>query len=107
MFQGEIKLSLNIDIVLDVKSAIPLIMGANIGTTITSTLVSFVQAGNRAEFGKAFAAGTVHDMFNWLSVCVLLPVEILTGMLSCSSLIKTQSILENYIMHIISNLYCK
>ena len=95
MYQPDIKLSLNIPIVLDVKSAIPLIMGANIGTTITSTLVSFVQAGNREEFRKAFAAGTVHDMFNWLTVCVLLPVEILTSMFSLGILLKTACVQAN------------
>jgi len=30
---------------------------------------------------RAFAGATVHDFFNWLSVLVLLPLEIATGVL--------------------------
>lgn len=56
-------------------------MGANIGTSITNTLVSIAHAGRRAEFRRAFAGATVHDMFNWLTVLVLLPTEVLTGYL--------------------------
>jgi len=52
-------------------------MGANIGTSVTNTLVSFTQIGNRNEFRRAFAAATVHDMFNWLTVVVLFVVEII------------------------------
>lgn len=37
-----------------------------------------MQATDRNEFRRAFAAATVHDMFNWLSVIVLLPVEVAT-----------------------------
>ncbi len=54
-------------------------MGANIGTTVTNTIVSLGQVGNKDEFRRAFAAATVHDMFNWLAVGILLPVEAATG----------------------------
>ncbi len=30
---------------------------------------------------RAFAGATVHDFFNWLSVLILLPLEIATGVL--------------------------
>ncbi|ODM87561.1 Sodium-dependent phosphate transport protein 2B [Orchesella cincta] len=66
---------------MDVKLAIPPIMGCNIGTSITSTIVSFTQAGDREQFRRAFAGATVLDMFNWISVIVLLPVEVITGYL--------------------------
>lgn len=66
---------------LTVKQAIPIIMGANIGTSVTSTIVALGQAGDRNDFRRAFAAATVHDMFNFLSVAVLLPLEIVTGYL--------------------------
>ncbi|CAB3363254.1 Hypothetical predicted protein [Cloeon dipterum] len=65
----------------DVKTAIPIIMGANVGTSITNTLVAVTRINNRAEFGLAFAGATVHDMFNWLTVIVLLIVEVSTGYL--------------------------
>ncbi|XP_043369991.1 sodium-dependent phosphate transport protein 2B isoform X1 [Dermochelys coriacea] len=66
---------------LSVKSAIPIIMGANIGTSITNTIVALMQAGDRNEFRRAFAGATVHDFFNWLSVFVLLPLEAVSGYL--------------------------
>ena len=56
-------------------------MGANIGTSVTNTIVAMGQVANRDEFRRAFAGATVHDMFNWLSVIILLPVEIATGYL--------------------------
>uniref|UniRef100_G3WBC0 Sodium-dependent phosphate transport protein 2B n=1 Tax=Sarcophilus harrisii TaxID=9305 RepID=G3WBC0_SARHA len=66
---------------LTVKAAIPIIMGANIGTSVTNTIVALMQAGDRNEFRRAFAGATVHDFFNWLSVLVLLPMEVITGYL--------------------------
>lgn len=66
---------------LEVKSAVPIIMGANIGTSVTNTIVAMMQAGNRNEFRRAFAGATVHDFFNWLSVLVLLPLEVATKFL--------------------------
>ncbi|XP_004419011.1 PREDICTED: sodium-dependent phosphate transport protein 2B [Ceratotherium simum simum] len=63
---------------LTVRAAVPIIMGANIGTSITNTIVALMQAGDRNEFRRAFAGATVHDFFNWLSVLVLLPLEAAT-----------------------------
>jgi solute carrier family 34 (sodium-dependent phosphate cotransporter) len=54
-------------------------MGANVGTSVTNTLVAVTRINNRAEFGLAFAGATVHDMFNWLTVILLLTVEVTTG----------------------------
>ncbi|CAH1773675.1 unnamed protein product [Owenia fusiformis] len=67
--------------ILDVRPAIPIIMGANIGTSVTNTVVSLAHSGNKDEFRRAFGGATVHDMFNWLSVLILLPLEVLTGYL--------------------------
>jgi len=60
---------------LDVTHAIPVIMGANIGTTITNTLVSLAHVTRRQEFARAFPAAIVHDVFNVLTVILLLPLE--------------------------------
>lgn len=62
---------------LPVMMAVPMVMGANIGTTITNTLVSLGHIGDKSEFKRAFAAATVHDFFNLLSVVIFLPLEIL------------------------------
>lgn len=66
---------------LPVSMAIPMIMGANIGTTITNTLVSLGHIRNRDEFRRAFAAATVHDFFNLMAVIIFLPLELMFGML--------------------------
>jgi sodium-dependent phosphate cotransporter len=72
---------------LGVEMAIPMIMGANIGTTVTSTIAALGHMGNRAEFRRAFAAATCHDFFNYLAVLVLLPIELMTGFLQKSSFV--------------------
>ncbi|CAL4088748.1 unnamed protein product [Meganyctiphanes norvegica] len=77
---------------LNVKAAIPMIIGSNIGTSVTSTLVSLTQAGDREEFRRAFAGATVHDMFNWLNVFVMLTLEICFGFLH----FITKSIMDSY-----------
>ncbi len=61
---------------LNLTSAVPIIMGANIGTTITNTLVSFGHITNRIEFKRAFSSSVVHDFFNILAVTILFPLEI-------------------------------
>ena len=67
---------------LGVDAAVPMVMGANIGTTVTNTLVSLGHIRQSNEFRRAFAAATVHDFFNLLAVAVLLPIELLTGIIS-------------------------
>lgn len=66
---------------LSVSTAVPVIMGTNIGTSVTNTMVAMTQVGDRNKFRRAFAGATVHDFFNWLSVLVLLPLEVATGYL--------------------------
>ncbi|GAA4814585.1 Na/Pi symporter [Tomitella cavernea] len=62
---------------MPVSVAVPMIMGANIGTSVTNTLASLGHVGNKAEFRRAFAASTVHDFFNLTAVAILLPLELL------------------------------
>lgn len=68
--------------VLPVESAVPMVMGANIGTTVTNTLASLGHVRQSAYFQRAFSAATVHDYFNLLSVAVLLPLEVAFGLIS-------------------------
>jgi sodium-dependent phosphate cotransporter len=70
---------------LTIEGAIPIIMGANIGTTVTNTLVSLAHVTRPEEFRRAFSGATLHDFFNWLAVFMLLPLEIQTGYLSKSA----------------------
>ncbi len=71
---------------LPVAIAVPMIMGANIGTTITNTLVSLGHVKNREEFQRAFAAATIHDFFNLISVIIFLPLELATRFLEKAGL---------------------
>jgi len=68
--------------VLSVEAAVPMVMGANIGTTVTNTLASLGHLRQSAYFQRAFAAATMHDFFNILAVLILLPLEVTTGLIS-------------------------
>ena len=70
---------------LPLTGAIPMIMGANIGTTITNMLVSIGHINRNNEFRRAFAAATVHDFFNVIAVIILFPLEIVFGILEKSA----------------------
>ncbi|MDH4116061.1 MAG: Na/Pi symporter [Acidimicrobiia bacterium] len=76
--------------VLPLSSAVPMIMGANIGTTVTNTLVSVGHIRQGQEFKRAFAGATVHDFFNLLTVAIALPLELATGFLSKSAAALTE-----------------
>ena len=66
---------------LNLGGAIPMIMGANIGTTVTNIIVSIGHINRGNEFKRAFAAATVHDFFNVFAVIILFPIEIAFGLL--------------------------
>jgi sodium-dependent phosphate cotransporter len=60
---------------LTVRGAIPIVMGANMGTTVTNTIVAMASMNRRSEFVRAFAGATMHDFFNLLTICILFPLE--------------------------------
>lgn len=70
---------------LPLDIAIPILMGANLGTTMTNTLVSLGMVRDKAAFRRGFAAATVHDFFNILAVLIILPLELMTGFLQRAS----------------------
>ena len=67
--------------VITTGNAVPIIMGANIGTTVTNTLVSLGHVTRREEFKRAIAGATVHDFFNIICVSIMFPLELATGFL--------------------------
>ena len=73
--------------VLGIGNAIPVIMGANIGTTVTNSLVSFGHARHEGEFRKAYEVAIVHDIFNVLVVCIMLPLELTFHILEKTALL--------------------
>ncbi|KAM3910809.1 sodium-dependent phosphate transport protein 2C [Leptodactylus fuscus] len=81
--------------ILNVRASIPIIMGVNVGTSVTSTLVSLAQSGDRNEFRRAFGGSAVHGMFNWLTVIILLPIELGTGYLFYVS----EAIIKSFNIH--------
>lgn len=77
---------------LTVEGAIPIIMGANVGTSVTNSLVSLAHVTRRLEFERAFAAATVHDLFNVMTVLILFPVELATGYLARTSVVLANAV---------------
>lgn len=77
---------------LSLEYAIPMVMGANIGTTVTNTLVSFGHVRREQEFKRAFAASTMHDFFNLIAVLALFPLQLATGFLTKLSISATEVI---------------
>jgi len=70
---------------LTFQAAIPMVMGANIGTTVTATIVSLAHISRGDEFKRAFAGSTVHDFFNLCAVIVLLPLQIQFNIIGASA----------------------
>jgi sodium-dependent phosphate cotransporter len=79
--------------VVGADEAVPMVMGANLGTTVTNTLASLGHVRRDMEFRRAFAAATVHDFFNILAVIIFLPLELATGYLSTSARWITEQVI--------------
>lgn len=62
---------------LYLHEAVPIIMGSNVGTTVTCTLVALGFVGEREEFRRALAASTIHDFFNLLALVIFFPIELI------------------------------
>ncbi|WP_420581081.1 Na/Pi symporter [Reichenbachiella sp.] len=67
---------------MTLENAVPMIMGANIGTTLTSTIVSLSYITDNKEFKNAIATGVMHDFFNIMTVMILFPLEYYYHLLS-------------------------
>jgi sodium-dependent phosphate cotransporter len=66
---------------MPVATAIPVVMGANIGTSVTNILVSMGHLTRGSEFRRAFSAANVHDFFNVFAVLALFPLQWATNFL--------------------------
>lgn len=74
---------------LSIRCAIPIIMGANIGTTVTCTLVALGHITRKEEFKRAFSGSIMHDFFNILTVIILFPIEMTTHYLEKTGMFLT------------------
>ncbi|RKX19118.1 MAG: hypothetical protein DRP51_07980, partial [Candidatus Zixiibacteriota bacterium] len=79
---------------ISIEGAIPIVMGANIGTTITNTMVSLAHIKRSQEFGRAFSGAIVHDIYNVLAVILLFPIQYFTNFLGRMALFL-ESAFEN------------
>ncbi|MEM9671892.1 MAG: Na/Pi symporter [Bacteroidota bacterium] len=71
---------------ISLSAAVPIVMGANVGTTLTSTVVSLSFITSKRAFRKAISAGVVHDIYNIMLVMLLFPLEYHYQLLSRASL---------------------
>ncbi|MEA1997345.1 MAG: Na/Pi symporter, partial [Gemmatimonadota bacterium] len=74
---------------LPLHNAIPIVMGANMGTTVTNTIVSMGHIGRREDFRRAFSASVVHDVFNFFAVLIFFPLQYYTNYLEKASVFLT------------------
>ncbi|MBN2240896.1 MAG: Na/Pi symporter [Dehalococcoidales bacterium] len=76
--------------VLPIESAIPMVMGANMGTTITNVLVSLTFVTRKEDFRRAFTAATMHDFFNLFTIVLFLPLELFFHIIEKSAVFLTE-----------------
>ena len=82
---------------LSVKQGIPIIMGTNIGTSLTSTIIALYNIKDKQMYRLGFSAAVLHDLFNWMTVLVLLPLEMLTSFLERSSSFLVSALFQDSI----------
>lgn len=70
---------------LPMSIAIPMLFGANMGTTLTSTLVALGMVTDKKTFQRAYGAASVHDMYNLLAILIFFPLEMMTGLMERTS----------------------
>ncbi|MCH7518694.1 MAG: Na/Pi symporter [Candidatus Dadabacteria bacterium] len=87
---------------MPVEIAVPMVMGANMGTTITNTIVSLGNIRESKAFHRSFSAATVHDFFNLYAILIFLPIEIvfhplerIAGMMSSWFLVGGSASISN------------
>lgn len=80
--------------VLSFEGSIPMVMGANIGTSVTNILVSLAHISRSEEFRRAFTGSMLHDFFNVCAVAVLLPLQISFDIIGKSALYLTEVFAE-------------
>ncbi len=75
--------------IIDFEAALNMMMGANLGTTLTCMMISLSFMSKRLEFKRALEASLLHNIFNVFVILILFPLELLFGVLSKFSLYLT------------------
>lgn len=78
--------------VITPEAAVPMVLGANIGSAVTSTLASLGHIRQGAYFERGFAAATMQDFYNVLAVLLFLPIELAFGTISKSARFLAENI---------------
>ncbi len=77
---------------IELTHAVPIVMGANIGTSVTNMVASMAYIRRRLSFRRSLAAATVHDFFNLCAVVLFMPLELAFGVISRPSQAIAQAI---------------
>jgi sodium-dependent phosphate cotransporter len=80
---------------IQIHSGVCIVMGANLGTTITSMIVSFGFISEKREFRRAVSASAYHFFFNLFALLVLFPLELYNQFLSRLSLTISKHFFAN------------
>lgn len=72
---------------------VPVVLGANVGTTVTNSMVALGHSRDKKEFNKVVPGAIVHDIFNIFNITFFFILEMTTGLLS-----KTAVALSSYIL---------
>ena len=86
--------------IISTNKAIPLIMGANIGTSITNTLIAHGNIRDINEFKKAFSGAVIHDIFNFCTVLIMLPIEVISDAFNYPILLNLSKFITNNVLNI-------
>jgi len=81
-------------------SAVYMIVGANIGTTVTATIVALGHATRRKEFRKAISASMAHHFFNVFTAIIVFPLEYYGGFLSMVSQVTAGWITQHITLNV-------
>lgn len=71
--------------IIPLETAVPIIMGSNIGTCLTNIFIALAVSKDPYEYKRAFSAAIINDLFNLFTTAILLPLEIFTNFLSILS----------------------
>jgi sodium-dependent phosphate cotransporter len=77
--------------VLSVEQSVFLVMGANIGTTVTNSIVALAHARRTEEFQRVVPAVLVDDFFKIFNIAIFFVLEISTGFLHRASVFIVDS----------------
>lgn len=80
---------------LPVAAAVPIIMGANIGTSLTPCVVALGFIARRQEYTRAMTLAATHVLVNAVLVCVLLPLELVAHPLERLAAAGSRALIPN------------